>query len=341
MTLGEAHLHRFGVPLSEKSAREIAAVPGLAEKLIQAWAPPKDPPPRPRIPLRCIHLGPIVERRNCACEALHFRACAVHGRTTIKACYACPDFCDQRPLGSVRNLLFHVYPIRGNGVWQRALDQLAARLPLFNGKRVIAVAPGPGCEDAAAVQEYWAGQERVEWIVQPNDPRLREVSTWVPLWERVADCGDHCVTFYGHAKGVTRPVNPGVTCHPWARMLYEVNLDYWPLVERSLQNHPLTGAFKKVGAGFGGSRSTWHYSGTFYWVRNRDFFSRNWRKIDQVWWGTESWPGCHFPPTEAGCLFHEGTVPKLNLYDMRYLRHVEQEFEQWKRENAGSRSAIG
>jgi hypothetical protein len=183
----------------------------------------------------------------------------------------------------------------------------------------------------------------VEYLTFANDPRLREVVTFVPLWERaLAYRGEGDVTFYAHAKAVTRPFNAGVTCHPWASILYHVNLDYWPLVAESLKAHPVAGAFKKVGHGFGGSSSRWHYSGTFFWARNRDVAARDWRRVDQQWWGSESWVGVHFKPDEAACLFHQGVVPRLNLYSMAYLQKiVYPELRTWTLQNAKSRSAIG
>ena len=59
----------------------------------RAWdGEPAAPATRPRIPTKCVHLGPILERQNCACEGKHIRACAKHGKTTIGDCYQCKDF---------------------------------------------------------------------------------------------------------------------------------------------------------------------------------------------------------------------------------------------------------
>lgn len=246
------------------------------------------------------------------------------------------------PLGKwdvpVLNLLYHVLPIKGNGTWQRNLDQLRQRLPLFNGKKVIAVVHEASCDHPAAVQEY-LGADGIDWVVKANRNDLREVGTWHDLWERID--GRPGMTFYGHAKGVTHPVNPGVSIHRWVQMLYHTGLDYLPLVGEVLEKHPIAGSFKKVGAGFGGSRSSWHYSGAFYWVRT-DAGLANYKKIDPLWFGVESWPGVAFRPEEGGCLFMEGRVPGLNLYHLRYLqRVVEPEFEQWRAMNRKYLSVTG
>lgn len=233
----------------------------------------------------------------------------------------------------VRHLAFHVYPAAGSGVWRLALDQLALRRHLFTGTRAVAVATGPGLDPWGEVADYVAEVlGRADVFPVPNDPGLREVATWRPLWDRVlAAAADGDVAFYAHAKGATRPVDPGNSCHWWASLLYAVCLDHWPLVARQLAAHPITGAAKKVGRGFGRGCGDWHYSGTFYWVRAGDF--RRHRYVvppPAAWWGTEAWPGLAYPAGEAGCLFLQGRVPTLDLYSRGYWdRVVRPEYHRW------------
>lgn len=238
----------------------------------------------------------------------------------------------EKPFGRevVRHLAYHVYPAKGNGVWQRNVEQVLNRIDLFNGRRIVAIATGPNLDAPESVQEAFGGKVD-EFIVLPNDKRLREVVTFLPLLERVASLAPNECTFYAHAKGATHPVNDGVTVHRWTDLMYETLLDHWPFVEDLLLQYPLAGSFKKVGRGFVSSASTWHYSGTFYWLRNSEVFSRDWRRVDQHWWGTESWPGIHFSPAEAGCVFVQGTVPSLDLYNHEFFHAgVLPAYEQWK-----------
>lgn len=235
----------------------------------------------------------------------------------------------------VRNLAYYLGPYSGNGVWQRNIDQLAKRIGVFNGKRVFAISISPDMDDPRMVREYLAKCNPTSVIEIPNSSTLREVVAFHPLLSQVASTDPSEITFFAHAKGVTRPVNDGVTVHRWTDIMYETNLDYPPLVEDLLQSYPIAGSFKKVGRGFEGSLSSFHYSGTFYWLRNSEVFTKNWRTIDMQWWGTESWPGLHFKPSEAGCIFHSGTVPSLDLYSMEYLTTiVEPQYEEWKLANA-------
>jgi hypothetical protein len=243
-----------------------------------------------------------------------------------------------------------------NGTWQRNLDQLRWRLPLFDGRKVVAVATGGRrvrdtvtrrgvlpLDPAGAVREYLGGTG-CEVLAVPNDPALREVATWVPLWDRLREfAGTDDVAFYAHAKAVTRPWNPGVTCHPWARMMYSSLLDFWPVVDDLLARHPVVGSFKKIGHGFKDSASAWHYSGSFFWARLRDAF-RDDRvgRIDRAWYGNEAWVGLHWRPEEGGCVFKAGHVGELDCYEPRKLfDQYLPEFRAWCGANAGRRTVCG
>jgi hypothetical protein len=323
-------------------------------------APPPPPAParQPLAPIRlpCRWEGPVVTWCPRDDENLHERRClndagpdlcrrAHECRTCPPTLYAPPPP-PTDPQAWTRHLLYYVYPVRGNGTWQRNLDQLAARLPLFNGRRLIAVGteephPKHRLDPPAAVRDRLAGLG-CGFVEVQNDQRLREVAALGPLWGSLADYArpDHC-TFFAHAKGVTRPVNAGVSVHPWTDLLYRANLDFWPVVADSLARHPCTGALKKVGEVFRRSLSQWHYSGAFYWMRNADILGRNWRHVDRTWWGIETWPSLHYGVDEAGCVFCERVGNNINGYDFENLRGILREFDEWTRTNAAYRTATG
>ena len=58
------------------------------------------------------------------------------------------------PLGLAtrRNLIYHVWPKSGSN-WQWNVEQILARIDLFNGKRIIAIVEGEHSDPAAAVME--------------------------------------------------------------------------------------------------------------------------------------------------------------------------------------------
>lgn len=252
----------------------------------------------------------------------------------------------------IRNMLMHIWPARGNGVWQWNVQQVLKRIDLFNGKRIVAIATDGRSDSADAVKRLF-GDTLTSVVELTNNPGLREVETFLPLFSQVQSTAPNEATVYLQSKGVTRGLGHtnGTTATYWAEMMYEGLLDYWPQVERILETYPVCGMFKKVGHGFAGSRSQWHYSGSFFWFANRALFSRNWREIDRIQFGIEPYPSLHFGAHEAWCLFLEGIVGvcndanrthamqnrHLDLYDWRYcMEFVKPRWEQWKREHASA-----
>lgn len=256
---------------------------------------------------------------------------------------------------TTRHLAYHIYPVSGNGAWQRNVGRLVERLRIFNGKIIVSVVTDPpsgrladptgphspdrarqihGCDsfdDVVKAFGEWAN--KIEFIHSENDPQLREVATLMPMLERLPQGRGH-FTLYAQAKGTTR--SPNHIGQHWSDVQYIIYLDYWLLVERQLRHFPVTGAFKKLGPGWSAtqSKSDWHYSGSWFWFRNSDLFSRDWRRIDQFWSGIEPYPSQHFEYREAGVLFHEASIRVMNLYSDRYWkRTVNPLFARWRDAN--------
>lgn len=288
-------------------------------------------------------------------------ACAKHGECTVDkladrerlaCCRICADYAERPPAPPlaplpppvtpfVRNLLYHIYPThagRAKGIWQWNVDQLLRRIDLFNGKRVVAIVTDKTTDPVDQVKTAFRGTV-TEFIELPNNPNLREVVTHEALFSRVQTSDPSHVTLYAHAKGGRHgfAAEHGTSPQLWTDMLYQSMLDYWPLVEERLTQFPVAGSFKKVGHGFQGSRSQWHYSGSWFWFRNADLFARDWRRIDRIRFGIEPYPSLHFSTDEAGLIFKDGTVSgprKLDMFEWTYCQLVLKEFEAWKQANS-------
>lgn len=292
------------------------------------------PPVRQRPP--CRHLGEATGE-TVPCETcpkkprFKLHACNVHGhclpmsvsQSNAKGCADCTDYAPVVTVpdaGQVRHLLFHMWPVKEPPVWRWHVEQLKRYAPLFNGKRILACVTDGQSERIDTIKTAVAGLFD-DVIELPNNPSLREVATFEPLFSRVVSLSPRDAILWAHSKGTMRR-NTSSPVRRWAELQYELYMD-WPRVGPLLQRYPTVGAFKKIGRGFTESRSDWHYSGSWFWVRSRDLFAQpNWREIDRHWYGIEPYPSLHFSSDEAGCVFHQAPVPSMNLYDDRYWKEV-------------------
>lgn len=233
-------------------------------------------------------------------------------------------------LGSAtrRNLIYHVWPKLGSN-WRWNIEQLLARIDLFNGKRVISIVEDSQSEPPAAVMELLA-DHGCEFLVQPNSPAGEAIS-FPGLLQKVASVADDELTFYAHAKGVKY----GLPCPPnvqrWSDALYRTSLDDWLSVRAHLSHRAMTGSFRIPGR-FTAHRQLgdWHYSGTFFWMRNAAVFVRAWQQVQQFYYGVEAWPGSLFRREETGCLLLDDLGPPLPYLDEFWRRRGNQAVRDWE-----------
>lgn len=215
-----------------------------------------------------------------------------------------------------RNLIYHVAPF-DNAMLDLNLRMLARYQDVFNHKRVIHVAQGDGllsvADFCARARRHGLDLDLMDLRTSPNDPVLCETPAFRNiLLPAVSSLEEDEITFYGHAKGVTRPQQ--VECAKWTEFLYRYNLSDMAGVEKVLRKYACAGIFK-VSRPIAPVRVAWHYSGTFFWFKNSKLFSRDWQKIEMSRYGVESYPATQFASREACCLAYKLRYPYFDLYD--------------------------
>lgn len=230
-----------------------------------------------------------------------------------------------------RHLTCHLWPVRDFGAWQWNCDQLLSHADLFNGKRIVSIAVSDETDSADAVRDYLR-DFTTEFIVVKNDPKIREVATWLPMLSRLQRYqGESDVTFSCHGKCVRHNLKladaAGSTVFRWTAEMYETCLNWW-LVRPILERAAMAGSFRRFMTAHRNAWGPWHYSGTFYWWRNRDVFRRNWEYVPQRFFGTEAWPGWLFKPDEVGVICGDDVG---DLYQFDYWTNtIEPLLEQWR-----------
>jgi len=289
----------------------------------------RDHAPRPAGPGPCIHLGARVGMADCPpCAAAAGRpvqvpahVCALHARCTIAAplpglycCATCPDRVTAPPradAGAVRHLTYFVCPL-GQG-WRPNLARLRQRMSIFNGRRMVFVAQGPGLAPFDLVRQELEGCD-VIWMTGENSVQLKEYIGFPHLLRSMSEYRSEAdVTFYGHAKGVSSAAwGPGV--ERWADSMYSGLLDYWPAVQRELATACCVGLWRKRQGWRPANTSDWHYAGSFRWVRNRDMYSRDWDNYLMDWVCPEAHVGGVFRLAESACLYGDCGSAQTQLY---------------------------
>lgn len=214
----------------------------------------------------------------------------------------------------IRNLIYHIWPARDNGMWRWNVAQLLRRIDQFNGQRIVSIVTDAKSDSFAAVEKAFRGTV-THFIHRRNDPALGEMVSFPELLKRVENIDPRQITFYGHAKGVKYKAGSQPMVRKWSQVMYANMLDYPSLVDDAMTKYAMVGTLKKIGNAFGTLPPSWHYAGTFFWFRNQSIFSQAlWNRAALQWWGTEAWPGTIVPQEQAACLFHEGQAPTLQLY---------------------------
>lgn len=219
----------------------------------------------------------------------------------------------------MKHLIYHVAPLEANNIWVMNLRQLLRRsFRVFTGRRVIAVAQGPGCVSTEhvkqALSDYSLGDEQWEILELPNDKKLREVITFLPLLRSVLNESGY--VFYAHTKGnSTVDGVPGAT--RWRNTMYHHLLDrdtecieimksgasmvgccqmQWsPVKARDAQQVPRPTLRRTPFPSRLENTHQWIFAGTFYWFR-LDRVAHNPRRfvVPADRYAVEAWPGQMF-----------------------------------------------
>jgi hypothetical protein len=282
----------------------------------------------------CQHLGDEVRRVPCqSCRGnvqVKVFGCEMHGECTLQpvpsmqTCGTCSDYSPRQfaPI-TTRNCIYHVCPLAENDVWRRNVRQLLKRQQVFNGKKVVAIACGPGMEPPAVVKAEFAGSG-FEFLELPNDPELREVATFLPLLEAVANTNENEATWFAHTKGNSTTGNREGAMR-WRNAMYHHLLDRADECLERLREHAAAGTHKMIYGrperapypnGF--RHGIWMFAGTFFWFRHDQVFTHpKWRDVPCNRYGAEAWLSGLFAPDDVYSMFqpwNEKKYPTANPY---------------------------
>jgi len=205
------------------------------------------------------------------------------------------------------NLVYHIWPRKGG--WQWHADRLRDLIPLCDGKVIIGVSTDSDT-DSAEVVKAELPFDQIEWLETANLPRVPsgshyrvgELQTAVPAMQML-NVNEDSVTLYGHAKGQQDHTIKNESIKIWSELMYEsVLFRVDEAIEKMALGYSAFGSMRAFGLRPLMPRYKWHYSGTFYAFRTKDFV-QNGRFVDYQlrYGGTEAWPGDCVPAYKAYC----------------------------------------
>ena len=234
---------------------------------------------------------------------------------------------DYRPLvNPTRHLMFHLYPLRGKEwCWHWHIEQIRKHQDKFNGKIVIGVAVDNQTATIERVQELFAGIRVDHWLRADNN-KLAETLTHVEMLTLLKTDDPNAIIFRAHTKGVTK--SRDAVEQKWAEIMWAANMDL-PSVEDALASHGTCGVMRSQTPLVKKKPGTFFFAGSFYWMRAKQVFEREWQWKEPNRWVVEYVPAHLFTFEESACIFHD-LVPSSVLNHTYFAEHVDPEWAAWK-----------
>lgn len=187
------------------------------------------------------------------------------------------------------------------------LKLLSMYWKVFNGKRIVKIAIDSNYSIDPIVKML---PNDCEYQVLQNNQATGEAVHFLDSLVEI----DGGMTFYGHCKGVSRPVWRGLDM--WINNLYRKNLENVP----ELGDKIFAGVFAKLLPCPPYVPEKFHYSGSFYWM-DTDKVKARLKKLDINKYLTERFPA--IIATKEECIFGFGSTEKnLNFYDEQTWRQL-------------------
>lgn len=234
---------------------------------------------------------------------------------------------EYKPLvNPTRSLMFHLYPLKGKEWnWHWHIEQIRKHQDKFNGKIVIGVGIDSKTATMEQVQHSFGGIRVDHWL-RANNNKLAETLTHVEMLSLLQTDDPNAIIFRGHTKGVTKTRD--AIEQKWAQIMWDGNMDL-PSVEDGLASHGTCGVMRSQTPLVKKKPGDFFFAGSFYWMRAKKVFERDWQTKEANRWWVEFVP-CHlFSFPESACIFHD-LVPSSVLNQQYFDEHVDPEWTAWK-----------
>lgn len=234
---------------------------------------------------------------------------------------------EYRPLvNPTRHLMFHLYPLRSKEWnWNWHIEQIRKHQDKFNGKIVIGVGVDSKTVTMEEVKALFDGVRVDHWLRAENN-KLAETLTHVEMLTLLQTDDPNAIIFRAHSKGVTKPRD--AVEQKWAEIMWAANMDL-SSIEDALASHGTCGVMRSQTPLVKKKPGDFFFAGSFYWMRAKEVFERDWAWKEDNRWIVEYVPSHLFSFAESACIFHD-LVPSSVLNQAYFAEHVDPEFAAWE-----------
>jgi hypothetical protein len=197
----------------------------------------------------------------------------------------------------IANLLYHICPFaRGRQTWRYDIALLKQHAGWVNGKRIVSIVQGEGCDDADMVLAEF-GDFRIDKVIVRLNADVWEMATFPAAIAEVASPAANEAMFYAHAKGVSRQGDELKAAMIWTQAMMVFLFGNREKVLEKLGRYAAVGSFKEA---YGQWGTDWHFSGTFFAIRNDRLFTRpDWHPLHSHKYFIEFYPATVIQAHEA------------------------------------------
>jgi hypothetical protein len=207
-------------------------------------------------------------------------------------------------------------------MWRWNVYRLLGHLDVFTGRRLVVIATDETTEVADVAQDEFPSNERFEFIRVENNKKTGEAAPFLEALGKLQSQDPNELTFYAHAKGVTKPAYEVPPVRAWANMMYELNLSYPDKIDMLMQKFDSIGCLRIVG---GSDPAGYIFGGNYFWAKHSALFSGNWKTILESYYGAERYIGAHIPLDRSFAL----TQALPNLYKIILPSNVLHRWLEW------------
>ena len=234
---------------------------------------------------------------------------------------------EYRPLVNPnRSLMFHFYPLKGKEWnWHWHIEQIRKHQDKFNGKIVIGVGVDKNTATIEEVQALFDGIRVDHWLRADNN-KMAETLTHVEMLSLLQTNDPNAIIFRAHTKGVTKTSD--AVEQKWKEIMWTANMDLHA-IEDALASHGVACCLRSQTPLVKKKPDGWFPAGSFYWMRAKEVFERDWTAKENNRWWVEFVPSHLFALVESACIFHD-LVPSSVLNHQYFAEHVDAEWTAWK-----------